>query len=118
MNNLGRRSKMVSSILDISAGIMAMLALFSTYNSYKYISGLVAKGLEISDQLIEVINVFVNAISPYVFYAVCLFGIGHLVKLYAYKEQIIEEDTNDVIEFIDEMKFLEEDKNESNSSIQ
>ena len=118
MNNLGKKSKIVSTILDVSAGIMAVLALFSTYNSYKYISGLVAKGLEISDQLIEVINVYVNAISPYVFYAVCLFGIGHLIKLYASKEQIIEEDTNEVMEFIDEMKFLEEDKKDSNSSIE
>lgn len=66
--------------LYVISFITAIYTLFTIYNSYTYISGLVNKnGLVISDQLISVITYYINTSMPYAFYAISIWGIGYII---------------------------------------
>ncbi len=66
--------------LYVMSCITAIYTLFSIYNSYMYISGLVNnQGLVISEQLASVVTYYVNASMPYVFYTIAIWAIGHII---------------------------------------
>ncbi len=106
-------------VLYVISSITAIYTLFSIYNSYIYISGLVNNnGLVISEQLMSVISYYINASMPYVFYTIAIWGIGYIIykldnlKMYetnsednqVEKDINIEEAEEDLDSFINELK--------------
>lgn len=76
-------SKKTSKIilgLNICAAIMMVFAIFNIYASNKYISDLVMQGFKPSEQIGDVIKFYLNAVTPYTFYAICLYVLGTIVK--------------------------------------
>lgn len=110
----------ISIVLYVVSVIVGIYTLFTVYTSYTYISGLVANGLVISDELSNVISYYVQASSPYLFYTIVIWAIGYIInKLDTISYEIktsnnteIEEDfiiTEEVaIENIDNEEILEE----------
>lgn len=94
MNVLSEKSKFIVIILNSASVIMGILGLISAYNSYVYISGLVERGLDINDQLVEIINAYSTAVTPYVFYIIVLITLGYIIKQMKLNEDIdtIEEE--------------------------
>ena len=106
-------------VLYVISSITAIYTLFSIYNSYIYISGLVNNnGLVISEQLMSVISYYINASMPYVFYTIAIWGIGYIIykldnlKMYETnsEDNQVEKDINiegaeeDLDSFINELK--------------
>lgn len=106
-------------VLYVISSITAIYTLFSIYNSYIYISGLVNNnGLVISEQLMSVISYYINASMPYVFYTIAILGIGYIIykldnlKMYETnsEDNQVEKDINiegaeeDLDSFINELK--------------
>ncbi|GAA0864838.1 hypothetical protein [Paraclostridium tenue] len=66
--------------LYVISSIIALYTLFTIYNSYIYISGLVnSKGLVIKSQLINIIYYYMNSSMPYIFYTIAIWGIGYII---------------------------------------
>ncbi|MBC6003002.1 hypothetical protein H8891_04230 [Paeniclostridium sp. NSJ-45] len=97
-------------VLYVISSITAIYTLFSIYNSYIYISGLVNnKGLVISEQLMSVISYYINASMPYVFYTIAIWGIGYIIyKLDNLKMYEANSEDNQVEKYID-MEKAEQD---------
>lgn len=106
-------------VLYVISSVTAIYTLFSIYNSYIYISGLVNNnGLVISEQLMSVISYYINASMPYVFYTIAIWGIGYIIykldnlKMYETnsEDNQVEKDINiegaeeDLDSFINELK--------------
>ncbi|CEI72528.1 acylphosphatase [Romboutsia hominis] len=106
-------------VLYVISSITAIYTLFSIYNSYIYISGLVNNnGLVISEQLMSVVSYYINASMPYVFYTIAIWGIGYIIykldnlKMYETnsEDNQVEKDINiegaeeDLDSFINELK--------------
>ena len=124
--NSKENKRVIVKVLYVVASIIGIYTLFSIYNSYTYISGLVNNnGLVISEQLMSVISYYINASIPYGFYAIAIWGIGYIIhkldnlKIYesnSEDESIIEEDKSieadikmeeaekDLDSFVDELK--------------
>ncbi|MBZ9691204.1 hypothetical protein [Clostridium sp. M14] len=71
-------------VLNILATVMGIFAIFNLYTSYKYIAGLIEKGFDPIKQLSDVINYYLNSVTQYVFYGICLFTLGYIIKKVAY----------------------------------
>lgn len=67
-------------VLNVVAIIFAIYSLVKAYMSYTYISSLVAQGLVVSQELLNVVDYYVTNSSPYVFYALAIWGIGQVIK--------------------------------------
>lgn len=81
MENIERKKgSAIAVILNCLGIIMMLLAIFSIYNSNKYIEGLVLQGFEPSKQMVQVINYYITSVTPYVFYGICLFVFAYIVK--------------------------------------
>lgn len=76
----GQKTSVMAIILYVAAIIMGLLAVFNAYNAYTYVSGLVAQGMQISEQLVEVTNYYITTITPYVFYGLTLAGLAYIAK--------------------------------------
>ncbi|WP_291579375.1 hypothetical protein [Clostridium sp. UBA6640] len=75
-----KNSKMALSLYSMAA-IMLICIVFNIYASHSYISNLVKTGaININEQLTEVIGYYVSSIVPYVFYCICLIGLGYVVN--------------------------------------
>ncbi|WP_017354222.1 MULTISPECIES: hypothetical protein [unclassified Clostridium] len=107
-------------VLNILATVMGIFAIFNLYTSHKYIAGIIENGFDPSKQLSDVINYYLNSVTQYVFYGICLFTLGYIIKKVAYlvdamnirkldKEHLViaslEKDENDEIDRI--LKDLE-----------
>ncbi|MDU1413631.1 MAG: hypothetical protein E6929_12525 [Clostridium sp.] len=80
MKSQGKGVCIVTKVLNISAIVMGIFAVFNTYASYKHIADLISKGLKVKDQLMEVINYYIASIAPYVFYGLVLYGLAIIIK--------------------------------------
>lgn len=67
-------------ILNTAAMIMGILAIFNIYKSHMYVSSLIEKGFDPSNEVSEVINYYLTTVTPYVFYGICLVALGYLIK--------------------------------------
>ena len=76
MKNIKKVSK-VSVVLYLLAIIMLG---FATYQVYAYVASIVEQGFVISDSLSDVVSYYMANVTPYVFYASCLGGLGFLIK--------------------------------------
>ena len=70
----------ISIVLYVVSVLVGIYTLFTVYTSYTYISGLVANGLVISDELSNVISYYVQASSPYLFYTIVIWAIGYIIN--------------------------------------
>ncbi|MGL4773381.1 MAG: hypothetical protein ACRC2K_07440 [Clostridium sp.] len=77
---VNKNSSKVATTLKIFGIIMVGLAMFSVYASNKYIGSLIAQGYDPSKQVADVLNYYINNVTPYVFYAICLFTLSYIVK--------------------------------------
>lgn len=122
--NSKENKSVIVKALYVVASIIGIYTLFSIYNSYTYISGLVNKnGLVISEQLMSVISYYINASMPYAFYAIAIWGISYIIhkldnlKVYETNSEYestedklteadikIEEAEKDLDSFVDELK--------------
>lgn len=100
-----------TKIFYICAIFTFLCALLSMYNVYEYISKLVqANQLVISQQFLKVVNTYVEACSPYIFYTLALVGIGYIISMGNTDMQIekVEEKTDNDSLSDDELdNFLE-----------
>lgn len=80
MKSQGKGVCIVTKVLNISAIVMGIFAVFNTYASYKHIADLIKEGLKVKDQLIEVLNYYIASIAPYVFYGLVLYGLAIIIK--------------------------------------
>ncbi|MBW6411002.1 hypothetical protein [Clostridium weizhouense] len=97
------RTFRVTTILNISAIIMGIFAVFNTYAGYKHIKDLVLKGFQIKSQLTEVINYYIASISPYIFYGLALFALSVVIR-----QNIDKSDYSDKIEENKHMAYFSE----------
>ncbi|MGL5354201.1 MAG: hypothetical protein ACRDA5_12895 [Clostridium sp.] len=67
-------------ILNIMAIVMMIFAIFNVYMSQKYISSLIKQGFDPIKEIAQVINYYANAVTPYVFYAICLAALSYIIK--------------------------------------
>ena len=90
-------------LLYVVAAIIAIYSIFTIYTSYTYISSLATAGsIVIKDQLADVINYYVSASIPYVFYAIVVWAIGYIInKLNSLSPSIINKEENKLEEKID-----------------
>ena len=80
MKSQGKGVCIVTKVLNISAIVMGIFAIFNTYASYKHISDLIKEGPKVKDQLMEVINYYIASIAPYIFYGLVLYGLAIIIK--------------------------------------
>ena len=113
MKNSNKKSKNpVAIIMYVLSILLGAYTIFTMYNSYTYISSLVAQGLVISDELQSVISYCVGASIPYLFYAVSFWAIGYFINKINYiiseiknhnsediKEEAIITDADDIQEY-------------------
>lgn len=113
MKNSNKKSKNpVAIIMYVLSILLGVYTIFTMYNSYTYISSLVAQGLVISDELQSVISYCVGASIPYLFYAVSFWAIGYFINKINYiiseiknhnsediKEEAIVTDDDDIQEY-------------------
>lgn len=75
-----QNKNIIVKVLYIISFIIGLYTLFTIYNSYTYISGLVSnKGLVVSKQLGSVVSYYMNSSMPYVFYTISIWGIGYII---------------------------------------
>lgn len=112
-----KSTSFITTLLYTVSVIIAICVPLTLYNSYAYISSLVAANrLVISQDLVSVISYYVNASVPYVFYAITTFAIGFIINKLNflnverdYEEselqynQIIKKDEEELERFIDEI---------------
>ena len=113
MKNSNKKSKNpVAIIMYVLSILLGVYTIFTIYNSYTYISSLVAQGLVISDELQSVISYCVGASIPYLFYAVSFWAVGYFINKINYiiseiknhnsediKEEAIVTDDDDIQEY-------------------
>lgn len=81
MKNIDVKKMPKMSILLYSCSIlMALCILFVIYKSNTYISGLVEQGFDPKKEIVEVINYYLGAITPFVFYTISLTALGYIVQ--------------------------------------
>ena len=120
-----KKSPIVIVLYTLSI-LIGIYTIFTVYSSYTYISSLVEQGLVISDELQNVINYYVDASLPSLFYAIAIWGIGYIINKLNYitnevksnnqeniiKETIVTESNEDVKEDIIITESTEDTKEE------
>lgn len=83
---LQKRNKIPKAtlILNIIAIVMGIFAIFNIYTSHMYLTNLIKQGFDPKDQAAEVINYYLTAVTPYVFYGICLVALGYIIKKVVY----------------------------------
>lgn len=72
---------------------------FTIYNSYNYISELVAYGsIDMSSQMMDVVNYYITASAPYAFYAIVAWVLGFIVNKVKFFTDYINTLNNHVID--------------------
>ncbi|MBU3103653.1 hypothetical protein [Clostridium gasigenes] len=101
-----------TKILNTMAIIMVIFAIFNIYTSHMYISSLVKQGFDPIKQITEVINYYLNSVTQYVFYGICLAALSYIIKKVVYlgdvdsinkldkdyleKESVVEEEYDEI----------------------
>lgn len=120
-----KKSSIVIVLYTLSI-LIGIYTIFTVYSSYTYISSLVEQGLVISDELQNVINYYVDASLPSLFYAIAIWGIGCIINKLNYitnevksnnqeniiKETIVTESNEDIKEDIIITESTEDTKEE------
>ena len=103
----------ITLMLYIYATIMLVFAIFNIYTSNKYIEGLMLQGFKPAEQMTDVIKFYIEAVTPYVFYSICITVLGYIVKILKnfvstenelkevtnYEErQIVKDEEEDIVE--------------------
>ncbi|MBU3133003.1 hypothetical protein KPL40_11130 [Clostridium gasigenes] len=73
-----------TKILNTMAIIMVIFAIFNIYTSHMYISSLIKQGFDPIKQITEVINYYLNSVTQYVFYGICLATLSYIIKKVVY----------------------------------
>ncbi|MEG0051273.1 MAG: hypothetical protein RR712_03760 [Terrisporobacter sp.] len=109
--NKKSKSPIVFALYGIAI-LLGVYTIFTIYNSYTYISSLVAQGLVIKDELQSVVVYYVDASTPYLFYSIVVWAIGYIINKLNHitntvkifdsedmeEEAVVTEATNEVIE--------------------
>lgn len=90
-----KNTSKITLVLNICVVLMLVFAIFNIYTSSKYISDLAMEGFKPSEQIADVIKFYLNAVTPYSFYAICLYVLGVIVK----KVDFLLDTKNKVTEF-------------------
>lgn len=77
-----------TQILNTMAILMVIFAIFNIYTSHMYISSLIKQGFDPIKQITEVINYYLNSVTQYVFYAICLAALSYIIKKVIYLEDV------------------------------
>ncbi|NKF06189.1 hypothetical protein J1C67_02415 [Clostridium gasigenes] len=101
-----------TKILNTMAIIMVIFAIFNIYTSHMYISSLIKQGFDPIKQITEVINYYLNSVTQYVFYGICLAALSYIIKKVVYlgdvdsinkldkdyleKESVVEEEYDEI----------------------
>lgn len=85
-----KKCPMAIIILNIMIIVMVIISMFSIYTSQIYISELVKQGFNPTEQIAEVIKYYINSITPYVFYTICLATLSCIVKKVLYLENLFK----------------------------
>lgn len=80
MKNNQKDKNPVVIVMYVISILLGVYTIFTMYNSYTYISSLVAQGFVISDEIQSVVNYCVGASIPYLFYTVSFWAIGYIVN--------------------------------------
>ncbi len=112
-----QKKSVIEVIVYFVAVMMGTYFLFSLYNSYQYISSLVATNqIVISQQLNQVITYYMSNSLPYLFYTLVLLALGQILnKLCTDKihllqneetknEQSTNKEDDEINKFINELK--------------
>lgn len=76
-----KNSSKMSIILYLLAGIMLIYTLFSVFLAHNYISNLIAnKQIDVSKQFLDILDYYLKATIPYVFYFISLIGLGYIAN--------------------------------------
>ena len=97
--------------VTVISDAMNVVQIFNIYTSYKHISNLILQGFEPSKQLAEVINYYLISVTPYVFYGICLFLLGFIIKQISYigncnevcgntEKSVVEQENDDIVDDI------------------
>lgn len=102
MKKQNKKSKNpVALILYVVAILLAVYTIFTMYNSYTYISGLIAQGLVVKDELVNVISYFTANSVPAFFFTVATCTMGYIVgKLHYISCDLKKENTEELSEEI------------------
>lgn len=100
----------IVKVLYIISFIIGLYTLFTIYNSYTYISGLVSNnGLVVSKQLGSVVSYYMNSSMPYVFYTISIWGLGYIIhKLDNFSIHKID-NKNEAVEMNSDVEEAEEE---------
>lgn len=79
MKNIKKVSN-VSIVLYLLAIIMLGFAAYQVYACYAYVASIVEQGFVVADGLSDVVNYYMSNVTPYAFYASCLWGLGFLIQ--------------------------------------
>ncbi|MBU3089417.1 hypothetical protein KPL42_13045 [Clostridium gasigenes] len=101
-----------TQILNTMAIVMVIFAIFNIYTSHMYISSLIKQGFDPIKQITEVINYYLNSVTQYVFYGICLAALSYIIKKVVYlgdvdsinkldkdyleKESVVEEEYDEI----------------------
>lgn len=102
----------VSILLYVLAVVMFVVALYNVYTCYQYVTSIVEQGFVVSESLEDVINYYLSNVSPYAFYAICLWGLGYMIQKVTYLVDHIQLSlvANGEEEIITEVKAVEVDE--------
>ncbi|GAA0706540.1 hypothetical protein GCM10008904_15240 [Paraclostridium ghonii] len=75
-----KKNPKITRILYGCAAVMALLIIFNISAVTSQIADAMSKGAKISGQLGVVIGLYVNTVTPYVFYTIALFSLGYIIK--------------------------------------
>lgn len=75
-----KNNKKIVLFMNLSSFFMGVCTVFNLYSSFRYIKGLTLKGYDVGENLIDVINYFITAAGPFIFFTICLFALGIVIK--------------------------------------
>ena len=100
----------ISAVVYLLALVMIGFAGDQIYACYTYVASIVEQGFVISESLWDVINYYMTNVTPYVFYACCLWGLGFLIQKVYEVAQILNVAASSVEDtiLVDEYQELQE----------
>lgn len=75
-----KKNPKITRILYVCAAVMALLTIFNISAATSQLAEAMSKGFKISGELGTVIGLYVTTVTPYIFYTIALFSLGHIIK--------------------------------------
>lgn len=107
-----KNNKKIVIFMNLSSFLMGVFTVFNLYSSYKYIKGLTLQGYDVSKNIIDVINYFITAVGPFIFFTISLFVLGVIIKGISAPKPLIINKALEVKEEINNSNVVDELLNE------